>query len=201
MQINSMLPVLLNILSGQAGQNKVDKSTSKQEMGEVFRQLVENPSETAVAAGIREAKESDLKQPTQQPAPQGSSLPDFLPLPLRSPLFDESRFFMKNNREEASGREDAAPCNVFVNLRTNSLGSLWIYLSAGKESLTVSFFTEEESFTSLINDSIPGLVEELQKQGYSTVKAAGITRPGIKCCSDIVPGSASTGHYLLDLEV
>ncbi|MCL4440657.1 MAG: flagellar hook-length control protein FliK [Firmicutes bacterium] len=198
MQINSMLPALLNILTGQAGQNKVDRSNSKQGMGEVFREMVENPQSTAATEASRGVRGTDPR-PAEQSSP-GSSLPDFLPLPLKSPLFTESRFFIKNPREESSG-EESSHCSVFVNLLTDSMGSLWIYLASGKESLAVSFYTEDESFTSLINQSIPALLEELKKIGYPTVKASGITRPGIKSCSDIAPGSAAPGNYLLDLEV
>ncbi|HBV98404.1 MAG: hypothetical protein JL50_20205 [Peptococcaceae bacterium BICA1-7] len=198
MQINSMLPALLNILTGQAGQNKVDKSNSKQGMGEVFREMVENPQSTAATEASRAVKGVNPR-PADQPSP-GSNLPDFLPLPLKSPLFTESRFFIKNQREESSG-ENSALCSVFVNLITESMGSLWIYLASGKESLTVSFFTEDESYTRHINQSLPSLLEELKEIGCPQVKAVGITRPGIKSCSDIVPGSKDLGNYILDLEV
>ena len=198
MQIGSMLPALLNILTGQAGQNKVDRSNSKQGMGEVFREMVENPQSTAATEASRGVRGTDPKT-AEQPSP-GSSLPDFLPLPLKSPLFTESRFFIKNQREESSG-EESGPCSVFVNLLTESMGSLWIYLASGKESLTVSFYTEDDSYTRLINQSIPSLLEELKKIGCPSVKAAGITRPGIKSCADIVTGSAGSGNYILDLEV
>lgn len=197
MQIGSILPALLNLLTGQAGQNKVDRANSKQGMGEVFREMVENPLSTAATEASRGARGTDPKT-AEQPSP-GSSLPDFLPLPLKSPLFTESRFFIKNQREESSG-EESGLCSVFVNLLTVSMGSLWIYLASGKESLTVSFYTEDDSYTRLINQSIPSLLEELKKIGCPQVKASGITRPGIKSCADIV-GSATPGNYILDLEV
>jgi hypothetical protein len=197
MQINSMLPALLNILTGQAGQNKLDRSNSQPETGEAFRGLVENPQETAAPAAARGAAGSSHKT-AAEPSP-GTGLPDFLPLPLKSPLFTQSRFFIKS-REQSSREGADNPCSIFINLRTEGMGSLWIYMAAGKESLAVSFYTESDSFTALINESLPVLLEELRKTGYPSVKAAGITRPGIKSCSDIVPGSTAP-TYLLDLEV
>lgn len=199
MQINSMLPALLNILTGQAGQNKVDKSNSKQGMGEIFQELVENPREAAASSAVKNVDGSQSK-PAAEPSP-GGSLPDFLPLPLKSPLFNESRFFVKNDREESTREAGNSTCSIFINLRTDSMGSLWIYMASGSQSLTLSFYTESDAFTALINESLPVLVEELKKTGYPSVKAAGITRPGIKSCSDIVQGSSTSVNYLLDLEV
>ncbi|MFZ5645955.1 MAG: hypothetical protein ACOY46_20560 [Bacillota bacterium] len=199
MQINSMLPALLNILTGQAGQNKVDKSASKQGMGEIFRQVVEAPLKGVQPPGVNSPAEAEPKHAPQQPA--GNNLPDFLPLPLKSPLFEESRFFIKNYREDSAEQENERPCSVFINLRTDNMGSLWIHLMAKSQSLTLSFYTEKEYYTSLINKSFSELVEDLTEIGFSSVKVAGITRPGIKSCEDIVPGSGDSQNYLLNLEV
>lgn len=199
MQISNMLPVLLSILNGQAGQNKVNRAPPGQEMGEVTRQGTEKPSGTAAALGTGKVDEGDL-QAGRQTVP-GHSLPDFLPLPLKSPLFPESGFFIKNDREAAPGMGEDGRTGVFIRLRTENMGILWISLSAGKESLTVSFYTEKDTYTVSIKESFPALAEALDKLGYPSASLAGITRPGIRDCSDIAPGGKNACAYLLDLEV
>lgn len=199
MQINNMLPVLLDILTGQAGQNKANKPAPRQGTDGADRQGAEKPAVTTAATESRNIEEGDL-QPARQQAP-GQGLPDFLPLPLKSPLFSDSRFFIKNQREESPGAGEDRPANIFIRLRTENLGILWISLAAGGESLALSFYTESESYTVPLKETFPGLVEGLQKLGYTSVNVAGITRPGIKDCSDISPGGTASGSYLLDLEV
>lgn len=199
MQINNMLPVLLEILTGQARQNKVNKPAPRQGADGLARQGAEKTAATAASTEVRNTAEGDL-QVSRQPAP-GQGLPDFLPLPLRSPLFTDSRFFIKNGREDTPGPGEDRPANVFIRLRTENLGVLWISLAAGNESLALFFYTESETYTVPLKESFPSLVDGLQKLGYTSVNVAGITRPGIKDCSDISPGGTASGSYILDLEV
>lgn len=199
MQINNMLPTLLNILTGRTVQNKVDKAGPKQGMDELNKQAAQKPSEYPAASASGKIGPGDAKV-TAQPSP-GHNLPDFLPLPLKSPLFTESSFFIKNEREERAEATAGSPANVFIRLRTESMGTLWISLASKDQSLSVSFYTGEHSYTVSIKDSLPELVEELKKLGFSAVQADGITRPGISGCADIAPGINTSGNYLLDLEV
>lgn len=198
MQIGNMLPVLLGILARQAGQNKVNKAPPGQDAGTVARQGAQKPSDTAAAGTI--GRENQNPQVNPQPS-QGYGLPDFLPLPLKSPLFTDSAFFIKNQREDRPEDGEDGRASIFIRLRTENLGLVWISLAAGNEALKVSFYTEDDSHTARIRETFPALVEGLQQLGYSQVGTAGITRPGIRDCSDITPGGKSPGFYLLDLEV
>ncbi|KJS01025.1 MAG: hypothetical protein VR68_05925 [Peptococcaceae bacterium BRH_c4a] len=199
MQINNMLPTLLKILTGRIFQNKADKTSPRQGMDELNRQAAQRPSESPAASASGKIGQVDVKI-TAQPSP-GHNLPDFLPLPLKSPLFTESSFFIKNEREELAEANDGSPANVFIRLRTESMGTLWISLTGKDQLISVSFYTGEHPHTQSIKDSLPELVEELKKLGFSSVQAAGITRPGISGLADIAPGINTSGNYLLDLEV
>ena len=199
MQISNMLPVLLSILNGQAGQNKVNRAPPGQELGELARQGTEKPSGTAAAVGTAKVDEGDLQ--AGRHTATGQTLPDFLPLPLKSPLYPESGFFIRNHREAAASAGEDGRTAVFIRLRTENMGILWISLSAVKESLSVSFYTEKDAYTVSVKDSFPALTGTLDKLGYPSASLAGITRPGIRDCSDIAPGGTNTGAYLLDLEV
>ncbi|MCL6612600.1 MAG: flagellar hook-length control protein FliK [Peptococcaceae bacterium] len=198
MQINSLLPVLLSILTRQAGQNKVNRAQPGHDAGRVARQGAGKPAETAALGGGSTVRE-DL-QAARQPSP-GHSLPDFLPLPLKTPLFTESGFYIKNQPENSPQRGEDGRSDIFIRLRTENLGLVWISLAARSESLKVSFYTENDSFTDTLRESFPGLVEGLRKLGYPSVSAAGITRPGIRDCAGIDPEIKASAVYLLDLEV
>lgn len=198
MQINSMIPLLLSILTGQAGK-KVEKPLPRQGIEGTTRQATERTTAADAARVLKSVSEGDLKI-SQQPA-AGQNLPEFLPLPLKTPLFPESRFFVKNNRDGATETRNDPQANVFIRLRTNQMGILWLSLSAKKESLSLAFYTENEASTQILRDSFPVLTEGLQELGYPTVSVAGITRPGIRSCSDIAPGGKTAGYYLIDLEV
>ncbi|MFZ5634362.1 MAG: hypothetical protein ACOY40_16135 [Bacillota bacterium] len=199
MQISNMLPVLLDILTGLSRQNIMNRAAPGQETAETARQVAEKTAEAAAVTGTGSAGEGD-RQVTGQSSP-AHNLPDFLPLPLKSPLFAESGFFIKNDRDNPTATGEGAHTSIFICLRTESLGILWISLAAGNESLTLSFYTETGAYTKALKESFPALVEGLQKLGYPSVNAAGITRPGIRSCSDIAPGGNNPANYILDLEV
>lgn len=203
MQINNMIPVLLEILTGQAGQNRVKKTdpgqgAPGQEAGSARLTAGMPAGKTSPAAekGIAGDTENQVRQTTA-----GSGLPDFLPLPLKSPLFTESRFYIKNQREDSRSAGKDGATGVFIRLRTANLGVIWISLSAGGQSLALSFYTENEEYTASLKEIFPVLEEGLQKMGYASVSVAGLTRPGIRDCSDISPGGKYLASYILDLEV
>ncbi|MFZ5595770.1 MAG: hypothetical protein ACOY31_02005 [Bacillota bacterium] len=200
MYIGDMLPLLLDIIGRQAG-TRVDKSSPKQGMGELSRQDIKGGSltETAAASGVRSAVKGEATAQSQSSPVQ--NLPDFIPLPLKSPLFAESRFFIKNDRENPAVTADREPAGVFINLRTENLGNLWIALYAGAGSLTLSFYSDSETSTAHVRGIIPDMVESLKDMGYQSVSAAGITRPGIKSCADLAPGTMDSGAYMLNREV
>ncbi|MFZ5648895.1 MAG: flagellar hook-length control protein FliK [Bacillota bacterium] len=199
MQINNMLPALLNILAGRTAQNRVDKAPPRQDTGEINSQASEKTWKAAGSAGAGKAGEAEIKAPLS-PAP-GHGLPDILPLPYKSPLFSESRFFIKNDREKQAADAPESPASIFVRLKTDNIGVIWIHLAARSEALSISFYTEEDSYTQIIREGLPDLLEGLRSLGYPDVKAAGITRPGITGCADIAPGLKDSGNHLLDLEV
>lgn len=199
MQINNMLPILLNILNGRSPQNKADKAGPKPGVDELNRPANEKPAETSAAPAVGKIGQGGAKVAAQPSTVH--SLPDFLPLPLKSPLFAESSFYIKNHREETEEATPGSAASVFIRLKTESMDTLWISLASEDQSLSVSFYTGEHSYTISIKESFPELVEELKKLGYSAVKAAGITRAGISGCADIAPGITTSGNYLLDLEV
>lgn len=199
MQINNMLPALLNILLERTIQKKVERPTSGQDAGEIKRHAAAGAGEAAATASTGKAGEGEMKAPSSPSA--GQALPDILPLPYKSPLFSESRFYIKNDSESTAAAGADIPASLFIRLKTDNLGVIWIHMAAKSESLSITFYSEEDSYTGMIRQDLPDLLEGLRKLGYTGVRAAGITRPGITGCADIVPGLKGPGNYLLDLEV
>lgn len=202
MQINNLVPILLELLSLQTGQNnRENRPAPRRQAGEtVLKQAGDAALKQTGKATPGEAAEAALKEAAKPSPAQGA--PDFLPLPLKSPLFNESSFFVRRREEPVGeGKEESGRGHVFVRLRTENLGVVWISLDGGNSSLKISFYTESDTFTHLFRDSFTALSEGLRDLGYPSVNLAGITRPGIRDCSEIAPGGSSPGSYLLDLEV
>lgn len=173
--------------------------TFGQGTGEINRQAAGSAGEAAAATGAGKVGEAEMKAPPSPSA--GHALPDILPLPYKSPLFSESRFYIKNDIESMAASGTDTPASLFIRLKTDNLGVIWIQMAARSESLSITFYSEEDSYTGIIRQDLPDLVEGLRKMGYPGVRAAGITRPGITGCADLAPGLKGSGNYLLDLEV
>lgn len=199
MKITNMLPVLLDLFSGRSGQSKMNKPAPGKETVLFGRQELLKTYESYAAGPVRSVARKDV-QAAGQPQ-QTLHLPDYLPLPLKSPLFDESAFYIKNEGETRAGRGNPSHTAIYIRLRTENLGTIWISLTTINESLSLSFFTEAESYTEALQETFPALVEGLQKMGYPSVKTSGITRPGIESCADIASGQHDSASYILNLEV
>lgn len=198
MQINNMLPFLINILSRQEIQSSVSKTPTGKEAGTLPQQTVEQALET-VAAGIDKSNRDDVSV-TRQNSPV-QTLPDFLPLPLKSPLFTESSFFIKNNRKDSGEQQADSGTEVFLRLRTENLGLIWISLTSRNEYLKVSFFSEDPSYTNHLQEDMPTLMKDLNKLGYPSVTASAFTRQGIRHCADIRGTDTTAEFHLIDREV
>lgn len=201
MHIHSLLPILINILNGQTGPQKTDNVVPGpgQDLKPVAVQSPEKTHGNSAVLKTLNSGEGD-QTTSRQPTP-GHNLPDFLPLPLKSPLFPQSSFFIKNERENPENQGNGHQTNIFINLRTEALGILWVSVTSTEQSLNIYFYTESESFTSAIKEIFDGLTEDLRTLGYPSIKVTGITRPGIRNCQDIAPGSKNSQNYLVDLEV
>lgn len=201
MHIHSLLPILINILNGQTGQKKADNvmTGTGQDLKPSIAQSLQKNHGTNATLKAMNSGEGD-QTTSRQPTP-GHNLPDLLPLPLKSPLFAQSSFFIKNQRKSPENQKDEHQTNIFINLRTEALGVLWISVSDTEQSLNISFYTENELFTSVIKKIFAELTDDLSTLGYPSIKVTGITRPGIRNCQDITLDSKNSQNFLLDLEV
>jgi hypothetical protein len=146
-------------------------------------------------------KSISLEKPAEQSQNKAiQTTPEFLPLPIKSDLYEQAGFFIKNNKEENSS-VDSQQKEVFIRLNTENIGLLWISLAGTEDSLKLILYTEKESYTLMFQEVMPLLLDELKQLGYNKVTANAVTRQGIKSCAEISNSKNPSQLYLIDLEV
>lgn len=201
MKIESLLPILLNLMDGRAGKQQPQTPTTPAPEKTIGK--FQAPFETGDARSKTMTTTQEAEDP-QRPQNQAGNLPDFLPLPLKSPLFPASRYYIQRNEE--NNRKNAghnSAVKLFINLETSALGRLWVVITSQAGELAIKFYAEEESYTSIIAEGMPGLTRALQEKGFSPVKVTALTRPGIKSCADIMaPGRYPwANNIFIDLKI
>lgn len=121
----------------------------------------------ALTDGKRAKSSTGLE--TKQTAEQPAQLPAFTPLPLRSGLFPEARFFagLGGEKAGAAGKEPAS--DIFICLATETLGRIWAGLSCRKDFISVKFFTGSETSSKVLREDFPSLREDLKEAGFKEV--------------------------------
>ncbi|BAF58645.1 MAG: flagellar hook-length control protein FliK [Pelotomaculum sp.] len=137
------------------------------------------------ASGAGPAPEQPALQKAGQPADEASQLPPFIPLPLRSELFREARFFARTGGGRAGKAAARAPASdVFICLVTENLGRLWAGLSWRDELLSVRYFTENEAASRMLAENFPELKESLQEIGFAEVSLSSLVRGELKAIAE-----------------
>lgn len=115
------------------------------------------------------ALQTTTAETPQQKAEQPFSIPPFIPLPLRSELFQEARFFARLGEEKTNadgGREAEV---FFICLITENLGRIWIGVACRNDFLSVKCFTDQEGSNIILRQNFSPLREELKTIGFSEV--------------------------------
>ncbi|WP_027365186.1 flagellar hook-length control protein FliK [Desulfotruncus alcoholivorax] len=161
MQISGVIPVLLNIILSEQQNPK---------HGQLPRELIA-AKETAKAAEVL-TKGTEQEAPAQ-PHARGheGSEPLLLPLPFKTPLYPETQFYVFRKRGRQKKEQDAAAGEpgVVFSLSTNSLGSLFFYLTAKENTVNIACHTENEKFAAQLASHSGDLREQIQKTGFKQV--------------------------------
>lgn len=129
----------------------------------------------ATVAGKRVLEGADTGPPTgqstraetKQTAEQPVHPPAFTPLPLRSDLFREARFFARLGEEKAGATAPREPATeIFICLVTENLGRVWVGLSCRSDFLSVKYFTDNEPTSKILKENFPPLRENLKEIGF-----------------------------------
>ncbi|MFX4262386.1 flagellar hook-length control protein FliK [Pelotomaculum propionicicum] len=125
--------------------------------------------ETLEAEGVKaSALQTAPAETPQQKAEQPYSIPPFIPLPLRTDLFKEARFFARLGEEKTEGGSREAE-EFFICLITENLGRIWVGVACRSDFLSVKCFTDQEGSNKVLRQNFPPLREELKTIGFSEV--------------------------------
>ncbi len=96
--------------------------------------------------------------------------PAFAPLPMRSELFQEARFFARlNERNAGTAVHQAQASDIYICLITENLGRVWVNLTYRNDELLVKCFTDQDSSNKVIRKNLPLLQEDLMSIGFKEV--------------------------------
>ncbi len=176
MHINALTLLLLNL--ARQGGGKTDPASGKQGGGGVRN--------TATPAGkAPEIPDTGLlpersSAPKTKPASEPPVPPPALtPLPLRSALFPEARFYAgaEDEKQGAGASAKSRPVSeLFICLVTQNLGNIWIMLSCRQDSLHVKYFTGDQAVSKMFRENFPPLRAVLKEAGFKEVSLSTQTR-------------------------
>lgn len=126
----------------------------------------------------------------------------FVPLPLRTPLYEDARFYWKLKDFSAKVGE-AGEAKVIFSIHTDTLGLLWFSVSAqSNQVLAVQCVTENNGSAEVFRASSSEMQQELADLGYANVVVSCRVQPGIRSIADLDPDFASNDQpCLLDVQV
>lgn len=120
----------------------------------------------SVKASAQQATRTEApQQKTDQPFP----VPAFIPLPLRSDLFQEARFFARLGEEKEAAGTGREAEELFICLITENLGRIWVGVAGRGDYLSVKCFTDQEIANKILRQNFPPLREDLKTIGFSEV--------------------------------
>lgn len=172
MNISGIASLLLE-LAGQAGSKvapvpRAEGPGKARGAGELTRK-----TGTALSGG----EEAGRPSLPEQQALSARDYPPFVPLPLRSEIYPNARFYARFPREKAAAGETvpATPA-VFLCLVTENLGILWFGLTLRDSGLAINCFTESEEANRTVTENFSTLREELLSAGFSSVSLSSCRR-------------------------
>lgn len=195
MLISKIMPLLIDLL---AKPDKTDQAANQAGQNKTENPALIKTLQTENASFKNTHEPSQVAQTLNKPV---QASPDFLPLPLKTELFNESGFYIRNQKEGTQQTGQGSQPEVLISIRTENIGLLWISITAVKDSLKLAIYTENEHYTTKLKDIFAKLIKDLQQLGYPSVNANSITRPGIKSCADIGNNKRLSQFYLINQEV
>ena len=167
MNINAISSILMELTyqnsNVTAPANRTEGVSQARDATAAMKEALE--TEGAKAPALRAAPAETPQQKAEQPF----SIPPFIPLPLRTDLFHEARFFARLGEEksEADGGREAE--EFFICLITENLGRIWIGVACRSDFLSVKCFTDQEGTNKILRQNFSPLREELKTTGFSEV--------------------------------
>lgn len=125
----------------------------------------------------------------------------YVPLPLRSPVYENTHFYLKI-KDLAAKKDANGQYKLIFQINTDTLGPLWFTLATQPNLLSVQCITESNSTAEIFRNSSLALQQDLAATGYPNVNVSCRIQPGIRGIADIDPDfAASEGNFLLNVQV
>ncbi|MEG6523378.1 flagellar hook-length control protein FliK [Desulfotomaculum sp. 1211_IL3151] len=156
-------------------------------------------AEAREAAKVHRTPKVNTPEPTHTVDRQDQL--SYVPLPLRSPVYENAHFYLKI--KDLAAKTDAnGQYKLIFQINTDTLGPLWFTLSTQPNLLSVQCITESNSTAELFRNSSLELQQDLSEAGYQNVIVSCRIQPGIRGIADIDPDfAASEGYLLLNVQV
>ena len=167
MNINAITTILQELLyQSNSRTSPTARAESVTQVGDVTVATQKMAEAAATSSLIGEHGRVSTNQTSEQHFP----IPAFVPLPLRSELFPEARYFarMDKNKTTAKAEKDVIE-EIFICLATEKLGQIWFGLACRKDFLSVTCFTEQEAANKIIRKNFSPLRDELKEIGFKEV--------------------------------
>ena len=146
-------------------------------------------------------RSGEVKSPEQLPLPDRQDQLPYVPLPLRSPLYEATRFYWKL-KDFSALVGDSGEAKVIFSIHTDTLGLLWFTVTAQpSQGLAVQCITDIGSSAEVFRAGIPLLQQELSQLGYANVVVSCRIQPGVRTIADIDPDFSSNPQSLLNVQV
>jgi len=121
--------------------------------------------------GVNLTTGQPVRVEAQQTTPQPLPVPVFIPLPLRSELFPEVRFFARPEEKKSGAKaaEHNETMDIFICLITETMGRVWVGLFCRQDCLSVKCFTDQEMTSKVLRQNFAPLRESLQEVGFKEI--------------------------------
>jgi hypothetical protein len=184
LQINNLLPVLLELLAqnetSRANANKpgTAQSLTKQHLPRVQPNPsgpAQNSEQSNSAGGaktvleqITHSSQGQLTANKETGDPQSELI--FLPLPLKSELYPDAKFYRQVNDEEKSGQDGDENQNRLVfGLKTASLGDIYFLVVQRESNLSIQCAASKLQTVDVLRKGFAELEKKLKRLGWQKV--------------------------------
>lgn len=196
-----MIDKVMSVLLRTTDTMKVTPSKTADKIQQKPFTLEQNLAAETAKEMSKTSRSSEAKSPEPTVNDRQDQL-TYVPLPLHSPVYEDTRFYWKL-KDMAAKTNEQGEAKVIFSVNTNTLGLLWFTLTAqpGK-LLSVQCISEASSVAEVFRASSGELQEELAEVGYEKVIFSCRVQSGIRSIGDIDADFASSESYsLLDVQV
>lgn len=158
MQVSGILPILLNIILSE--QQNPKQSLREQDTNTTVMRPQTLSTTTPEASQTAPSRD--------RPAEGGE--PILLPLPLKTPLFPDTQFFIFRKPNDTNHKQGKGETGIVFSLITASLGQLFFMLTRrGDTAINIVCHTENEKFASRLNARAEELKKQVQNLGFEQI--------------------------------